>query len=84
MRIERTLSSSKIRWLCLITENDTICEVEIPTYKIITQIATTYGFRVVEINRDEIKNRTLPPDRKHNGGVVKEEWITVFKKVAVS
>lgn len=65
---------------CLITGNNTICEVEIPTYKILAQIALTRGFTLVEMNRDEIKNRALPPDRKHNGGVIKEEWITVFEK----
>jgi len=65
---------------CLITGNNTICGVQIPTYKILTHIAENSGFKLVEIGRDEIKNRTLPPGRNHNGGIIKEEWITVFQK----
>lgn len=65
---------------CLITGSNTICGVQIPTYKILTHIAKNNGFELVEIGRDEIKNRALPPDRNHNGGIIKEEWITVFRK----
>jgi len=65
---------------CLITGCNTICGIHIPTYKIITQIAENNGFKLMELGRDEIKNRSLPPDRNHNGGVIKEEWITVFRK----
>ena len=43
-------------------------------------MAENCGFKLVEIGRDEIKNRSLPPDRNHNGGFIKEEWITVFRK----
>ncbi len=66
--------------LCLITGNNTICGVSIPTYKIITHIAENVGFKLVEIGRDKIRNRLLPPDRNHHGGIIKEEWITVFRK----
>jgi DNA modification methylase len=65
---------------CLITGCNTICGIHIPTYKIITQIAEKNGFKLIELGKDEIKNRSLPPDRNHNGGVIKEEWITVFRK----
>ena len=65
---------------CLITGNNTICGVQIPTYKILAHIAENNGFKLVEIGRDEIRNRSLPPDRNHNGGIIKEEWITVFRK----
>ena len=64
---------------CLITGNNTICEVQIPTYKILTQIAENNGFTLVEMGKDKIRNRLLPPDRNHNGGIIKEEWISVFK-----
>jgi len=66
---------------CLITGNNNICRVQIPTYKILIQIAEYNGFKLVEIGRDRIRNRSLPPERKHNGGVIKEEWITVFQRV---
>lgn len=65
---------------CLITGNNTICGVKIPTYKILTSIAEDNGFKTIEISRDKIQNRTLPPNRNHDGGVIKEEYITVFQK----
>jgi len=68
------------RHFCLITGCNTICGVQIPTYKILTHIAKNNSFELVEIGRDEIKNRALPPDRNHKSGIIKEEWITVFRK----
>lgn len=65
---------------CLITGCNTICSIHIPTYKIITQIAKNNGFKLIELGTDEIKNRVLPPERNHKGGIIKEEWITVFRK----
>jgi DNA modification methylase len=65
---------------CLVTGCNTICRVKIPTYKILTHIAEDNGFKLVEIGKDEIRNRSLPPARNHNGGIIKEEWITVFRK----
>ena len=66
--------------LCLITGTNTICEVKIPTYKIVSNIAEELGFKIVEMGKDKIENRSLPPKRNHNGGMIKEEWITVFQK----
>lgn len=65
---------------CLITGCNTICGTQIPTYKILTYIAENHGFKLIELGRDEIKNRALPPNRNHKGGIIKEEWITVFRK----
>lgn len=70
------------RYFCLITGVNTICGVQIPTYKILTHIAEANGFRLVEKGKDTIKNRSLPPNRNHNGGIIKEEWVTVFQKEA--
>lgn len=67
-------------YLCLVTGSNTICEILIPTYEILIQIAENNGFKLVELGRDEIKNRALPPKRNHSGGIIKEEWITVFQK----
>lgn len=66
--------------LCLIMGTNTICEMRIPTYKIMIDIAEELGFKLVEIVKDKIENRSLPPKRNHNGGMIKEEWITVFQK----
>ena len=66
---------------CLISGNNTICGVQIPTYRIFINIAIKNGFELIEVGRDEITGRALPPNRNHNCGVIKEEWITVFRKV---
>lgn len=63
---------------CLVTGNNNICEVEIPTTEILLHMAERNGFRKVEVIRNKIKNRSLPTDRNHNGGFIREEWITVF------
>ena len=65
---------------CLITGCNTICGIKIPTYKILIKIAEDIGFTLVEIGKDKIKSRSLPPNRNHSGGIIKEEWITVFQK----
>jgi DNA modification methylase len=67
-------------YFCLITGCNTICGVQIPTYEILIQIAEKNGFKLIEVGRDEIKNRALPPNRSHNSGIIKEEWITIFQK----
>ncbi len=69
------------KYFVLVTGCNTICGVKIPTYKILTHIANMYNFECVEIVKDEIRNRNLPPKRNHNGGIIKEEWITVYQKV---
>lgn len=65
---------------CLVTGNNTICGIQIPTYEILNNLAQNIGFDVVTIGRDKIENRLLPPNRNHSGGIIKEEWITVFRK----
>lgn len=68
-------------YFCLITGNNTICETYIPTNEIIARIAELIGLKVVEIGRDRIKDRSLPPGRNHKGGLIREEWVTVLQKV---
>jgi hypothetical protein len=66
--------------LCFITGNNTICEVPVDTHEIIIEIADKAGFYSVDLYRDQIRNRRLPPKRNHQGGVIREEWVNVFKK----
>lgn len=63
---------------CLITGNNTICGVNVPTYKIMVQIASDCGFKTIKNYHDQIKNRSLFPGRNHGAGIIKEEWITIF------
>lgn len=65
---------------CLVSGNNTICGVQIPTYKIFISIAANHGFELIEAGCDEIANRSLAPNRNHNCGVIAEEWITIFQK----
>jgi hypothetical protein len=76
--VEKLLPKGK--YFCLITGNNTICEEIVPTYKILTNLAEQCGFKLDRLYRDEIKWRVLFKKRNHNGGVINEEWITVFKK----
>ena len=45
-------------------------------------LAMSYGFKIIEVGTDRIKDRALPPGRNHAGGIIKEECITVFQKRA--
>lgn len=67
-------------YLCLITGTNTICGVRVPSYAILTKMAEGIGFRIAEIGTDQIRDRALPPNRNHDAGVIKEEWITVLRK----
>ena len=66
--------------LCLITGDNTICGIRTPTHRILSKLAQQTGFRLVEEGVDSIENRALPPSRNHRGGMIEEEWITVFRK----
>lgn len=65
-------------FFCLIIGNNTICEVAIPTFNILVELAKNEGFELIEIYRDQIKNRSLFPNRNHKCGTIREEWIAVF------
>lgn len=67
--------------LCLVTGNNTICNTRIPSYRILSSIARDIGFELVERVRNKIRTRTLPPKRNHGAGFIKEECITVYRKV---
>ena len=69
----------KDKYLCLITGNNTICEVEIPNFQILTDIGEQTDFKLVKLYRDEIKARVLFKNRNHNGGVIK--MGSGFKKI---
>jgi DNA modification methylase len=66
---------------CLITGNNTICEVSIPTFTILGEIAEKVGFTLMDVYKDEIRSRLLFPKRNHNCGKIGEEWIAVFLKI---
>lgn len=70
----------KGKHFCLITGNNTICGIQVPTCHISADMANIIGFKVVEMGTDRIKDRALPPRRNHDGGIIKEERITVFQK----
>jgi len=67
-------------YLCLITGVNTICGIKVPSYAILTKMAEDIGFRIAEIGTDRIKDHALPPNRNHDAGIIKEEWITVLRK----
>jgi DNA modification methylase len=67
--------------LCLVTGDNTICNTRIPTHRILNSVARDIGFELVERVRNKIRTRTLPPKRNHGAGFIKEEWITVYRKV---
>jgi len=66
-------------YFVLVVGNNNICETRIPTNKILAEIGKKKYFDLEEKFSDEIKTRKLGPNRNHNGGVIQNEWILVFK-----
>jgi hypothetical protein len=66
--------------LCLVTGNNTICQQTIPTYEILAELAQGWNFELIDMYKDRIINRWLFPDRNHECGTIKEEWITLFRR----
>ena len=67
--------------LCLVSGNNTICGIEIPTFRILIELAEQENFKSILNYRDAIKNRSLFPSRNHEAGVIRDEWVTIFKKL---
>jgi len=74
----QTLEQGK--YFTIVLGNNTISKIKIPCHIIIKQIAKNYNFELVEIGKDEIKSRSLPPFRNHTNGYIFEEWILTFRK----
>ena len=65
--------------LCLITGNSNICGIKIPTFKILNKIAEENNFSLKKIYSDEIKSRNLFKNRNHDGGHIKEEFVSILE-----
>ena len=72
------------KYLCLITGNNKICGVEVINSEVIQIIAEGLGFRLIEVYKNKISKRVLFTKRNHNNGVIKEERISIFKKISTS
>lgn len=67
-------------YFCLVVGDNTICNTFIPTHNVLAAIAKNSGFKLKELGRDAIKSRSLFPQRNHDAGVIKDEWVIVLHK----
>lgn len=65
--------------LCMVTGDNTICGIKIPTYKILAEVAEFNGFHLTKVFKDKIRRSTLAPERNYHKGLIRKEWILILR-----
>lgn len=64
----------------LVVGNNTVLKKKVETYRLLTDLATSMGFREILILKDNIRCRSMITKRHNSGGLIKEEYVIVLKK----
>ena len=64
----------------IVVGNSVIRDIEVPTHKILIEIAEKNGFHLENVFSYIIKNRYLRIPRADRGGLIKYDWIIDLKK----
>ena len=65
----------------IVVGNSVIRDIEVPTHKILIEIAEKNGFHLENVFSYIIKNRYLRIPRADRGGLIKYDWIIDLKKI---
>jgi DNA modification methylase len=65
---------------CIVVGDSVIKGVDVPTHKILVDIAENIGFNLDNVFSYVIKNRYLRFPRSGKGGLIKNDWVICFKK----
>ncbi len=63
----------------LVCGDNLVGGAHIPTWRILGDMLIEKGFVLEERYTDKIKNRMLPPTRMGHRGLIKQEWISIFR-----
>jgi len=63
----------------LVVGNNSVAGSRVPIHKILSEFAVSQGMMLLEKRRDSIKYRSFMLKRHHTGGMIKSEWILVFR-----
>lgn len=64
----------------VIVGNNRVLGKRVETYKLLIDLALASGFRLNMILKDKIRRRGMIAKRHNSGGLIKEEFILIFKK----
>lgn len=64
----------------LVVGNNTVLEKKVETYRLLTDIAASVGFREILVLKDDIRSRGMITKRHNSGGLIKEEYVIVLRK----
>ena len=78
--LSRIIQVLKPGGYCAIVSGDnTLSNLPIPTHQIITEIAMSLGFRLRHHYVDTIRDRWVPPSRNGHSGVIRDDHIQIFQ-----
>jgi len=67
----------------LVSGYNTISGIDIPTHDILAELAHNRGFELTDSFVDEIRDRWVPLIRNGHNGVIKREYLMIFKKTSI-
>jgi DNA modification methylase len=67
--------------LILVCGDNVVAGKNIKTWQIINQMAESKGYEIIDSFKDKILNRSLAPNRMGHKSLIKDEKVTVFKKI---
>lgn len=66
--------------LALVVGDNNVAGVKVPIHKILSEFAASRGMTLLEKRRDSIKYRGFMLKRHRTAGIIRSEWILVFRK----
>jgi len=64
----------------LVVGNNTVLKKKVETYRLLTELAASVGFKEVLILKDKIRSRGMITKRHNSGGLIKEEYVIILRK----
>ncbi len=68
----------------IVTGDNTLSNIPVPTHQIITELALDTGFRLEKHYVDTIRDRWVPPSRHGHNGMILTEHIHIFQSPSVT
>ena len=67
-------------YLILVVGDNKVLREWIGTYRLLSDIIISDGFREMVILKDRIRSRSMLTRRNGSGGLIKEEYVMIFQK----
>ena len=69
-------------YLILVVGDNKVLEKKVDTYRLLIDAATQIGFIEIVTLKDTIRSRSMMTKRNGSGGLIKNEYVVIFKKGA--